>query len=210
MFASPGELKKCIATSLGVSEKTVIPIDRELASSGLRRTGGRGPNAVKSNASDAAAVLVGVATPGTIRTTSARVKSYFSLPRTLTDIESKNAGLPMPTFSLLPVQHSFQEALTALLSDHIDNHVYDGFYGDDWFVSVTLSAPWRSAVIKFNGMHLGEAEFVYMNFDADCSEEDVGLYGDGKLGDLHAEFRFTSETLQAIGDTIAGRKVASK
>src|SRR4051812_5015787 len=60
-MGSPGELVRCVARVLKVSEATVVQYDRNLAEAGLRTKGGRGRSAARITSQDAANLLIVIA-----------------------------------------------------------------------------------------------------------------------------------------------------
>ena len=59
-MATPGQLVKAMAATLGLSEATVGQYDRVLAENGLRSKGGRGLSAARVTAADAANLLIAI------------------------------------------------------------------------------------------------------------------------------------------------------
>ncbi|WP_339759828.1 hypothetical protein [uncultured Sulfitobacter sp.] len=204
MTATPGQLTHCIAELFGVSARSIAPIDRALVDAGLRRVGGRGSSAIKVNTDDAVSSLIAVAVQGTIRTAPDRVRTYGDLPRCVIDLDRKNPIPPMPNFMALPEQHSFREALSAIIQDYAQSEHARPRHWQDMLASVKFSAPWPSAVIEFHGED-AQATFVYMCIEPDDDRGyDAGIDGEGRQADLTAEYRFTSDTLIAVADLIGG------
>lgn len=203
-MATPGELVKCVAKVFGIPAKTVTNVDRELAVAGLRRSGGRGPSAVQVNANDAAALLIAMATPGTIKSAPQRLNAYLKLPCCVTGLDEENDPLPLPTYSNLPKNHTFGEGITSILNDYAANP--EPFTAPGWYGSVRLTAPWKSAIIEFKGEFNQRSTRVYMVTDQDeVGSAELGVFGEGEAGDLTIDVRFTCETFSAIGQLISGK-----
>jgi hypothetical protein len=136
---TPGRLVKAVAVALDVPEETVVQHDRNLAVAGLRTKGGRGRSAPKVTILDAARLFV--ATLGSVRTKDsvAIVKAFeaaqFDPPRSLAEFVADarrmghavphgmehvvydNSKFTEPAIDVLPENHSFVEAIAALISD---------------------------------------------------------------------------------------------
>lgn len=147
-MASPGELVKMVANTLGVPEATVVVHDRNLVKSGLRSKGGRGRSAAKVTAVDAANLLIAVA--GTawyhsgVKDTVATVREYAPLKAKAADhllreqrigrvIDKRSISDPLWSLKQLPITglkelpqgHDFVQALTVLIGSASDGSLIE-------------------------------------------------------------------------------------
>jgi hypothetical protein len=115
-MATPGELVEVMATALGVPVPTVVVHDRNLVVAGLRSKGGRGRSAAHVNERDAAHLLTALLASAQVRDTVHSVKRYGKtrcLRRSSGTDGYKRSGIK--ELSQLPVDHSFVDALEALI-----------------------------------------------------------------------------------------------
>ncbi len=119
-MATPGQLVEAMAVSLGIPVATVIQYDRQLAESGLRTKGGRGPSAAAVTPRDAANLLIAIAASPlagpTVKEAVRTCEAYGSLKAL--ERASWTERFPkfgLPTLASLPAGHSLQEALSALI-----------------------------------------------------------------------------------------------
>jgi hypothetical protein len=116
-MASPGELVNVLASMLGVPEVTVTQHDRNLVAAGLRTKGGRGRSAAKVTPRDAAHLLIAVMGSELIKDSTIAVRRYQE-----TRVHNRQpkedgwADFALPELAALPRDHSFVDALTALIS----------------------------------------------------------------------------------------------
>jgi len=120
---TPGQLVKAVSIALDVPVETVVQHDRNLVVAGLRTTGARGSNAPSVTHRDAARLIASILG-------SVKVKESASVVRRLE--EAKNSGgkkeyvsLPLPRFAELPVNHSFIDALTAIIEEVDTPQMFD-------------------------------------------------------------------------------------
>jgi len=122
---TPGQLVKATAIALDIPEETIVQHDRNLAVAGLRTTGGRGRNAPAVTHRDAARLIAGVLG-------SVKVKDCASVVQQLeqTRLFSNMTGyvpLPCSWFSELPDNHSFIDALTAIIESGDNPQMIENF-----------------------------------------------------------------------------------
>ena len=83
-MATPGQLVKAMADTLGISKATVTQYDRVLAEKGLRSRGGRGTSAARITSRDAANLLIALATSPILGLSAkdavVNCEAYASLP----------------------------------------------------------------------------------------------------------------------------------
>jgi hypothetical protein len=128
-MATPGQLVKAMAATLGLSEATVGQYDRVLAENGLRSKGGRGLSAARVTAADAANLLIAImASPisgAAIKEAAHSCKLYGAL----TDREKADRDQRCQEFRTkglvkladLPPRHSFRDALVSLIEQAADD-----------------------------------------------------------------------------------------
>jgi hypothetical protein len=116
-MASPGELVKIVAISLGLPEPTVVVHDRNLVIAGLRSKGGRGRSAAAVTARDAANLLTAVLGSGLVKDSVASVERYAETrPQRATSSETLYSTIGLKDLSGLPASHSFVDGLEALIA----------------------------------------------------------------------------------------------
>jgi hypothetical protein len=124
---TPGQLVKAVAIALDVPEETVVQHDRNLAVAGLRTTGGRGPSAPSVTHRDAARLVAAVLA-------SVKVKDTVQIVRSLeaAKVDPGKTGyspLPFPRFGELQPNHSFINAITAIIEDADTPQMFEDFPG---------------------------------------------------------------------------------
>jgi hypothetical protein len=142
---TPGQLVKAVSIALNVSEETVVQHDRNLVVAGLRTKGGRGSSAPSVTPRDAARLVAGVLG-------SVKVKDTVSVVQALENTKVMTGGegykpLPLPRFGELKSDHSFIDALTAIIEDADTPQMFEDFpefarrFSIFW---VTVSGRWPS------------------------------------------------------------------
>ena len=122
---TPGQLVKAVAIALDVPEETVVQHDRNLAVAGLRTTGGRGRSAPEVTHRDAARLVAAIL--GSVKVKdSASVVERLDQARVSTG-RKEYAPLPFPRFAVLPENHSFIDALTAIIEDVDTPQMFEDF-----------------------------------------------------------------------------------
>jgi hypothetical protein len=105
-----------IAEATRKPRPTVFAIDRELATAGLRKIGGRGTSAAKMTPRDAAQLLTAVMGSEQIRDAASVVKFYTDTRLHEGSKDAPYASVLIPELRDLPPNHSFIDALAALLT----------------------------------------------------------------------------------------------
>jgi hypothetical protein len=111
-MATPGELIKLIEAVTEVPKATVTQHDRTLFLAGLRTRGGRGTSAAKVTARDAANLLTAVLASEQVKDSAETVLRYAAA------LERHKFKLPI--LDTLPEEHSFIDALEALITMAMD------------------------------------------------------------------------------------------
>lgn len=226
---------KRVAEVLGAPEATVTVHDRNLAAAGLRTKGGRGKSAAKMSAPDVANLLLAVAGSSMVKDTVQTVEDYATLPsragetsvqtdRTAT--HQGNAGqvwnlegFPIPALQKLNADHTFRDALVALieaasdgsLASSVENLPRKEVQGHTipnlWRIEVILWGPYPQASVRiycdgYSERHSYSAMPVDMDGLTQWSKE---IEGDPNFqGDLKQIREFSSKTLLAMGDLLKG------
>jgi hypothetical protein len=134
-MSTPGQLVEVMADVLGISKATVTQYDRALAENGLRSKSGRGTSAAKVTSRDAANLLIALGASSPSRSfakEAAHVCARFASLITLGDQEAEPQGeksnfhkLGLMTLASLPIEHSFRQAITALIESAANNELRD-------------------------------------------------------------------------------------
>jgi len=119
-MASPGELVKAMAEVLGVPEASIVVHDRNLAIAGLRRKGGRGWSAAQVTPRDGANLLVAILGSPQVKDSVATTTRYGE---TRCRVSAPIPKEQVPEIAELPEDHSFIDALEALLIAAIDGSI---------------------------------------------------------------------------------------
>jgi DNA-binding transcriptional ArsR family regulator len=209
-MASPGELVQVTAHSLGIEEGTVASHYRALREAGLVTKAGRGPSAPAMTPADAAALLISVASGGLAKDGVHTIERYGALSPTLqtwnshTDDEPDRGQAPigaggwapkvlrLPRLVALGRDHSFRDALTALIASVVDGTLVHRSFGgrSRHAVIIRLSSPVPEVVISANVRGINET-LSYSDREAHASD-----------GDFRTYRSFTSVTLTAIGQLL--------
>jgi hypothetical protein len=109
---TPGGLIQAVAIALDVSRETVFQHDRNLLAASLRTAGGRGRSAPTVTPLDAARLMIAVLGSAKVLDSVETVRAYAE-----TSYQPR-AGSPAfdPAIASLPPDHSFIEALAALIN----------------------------------------------------------------------------------------------
>jgi hypothetical protein len=145
---TPGQLVKAVAIALDVPEETVVQHDRNLVVAGLRTKGGRGRSAPSVTPRDAARLITAVL--GSVKVKdSAPVVGFLEAAR-VSPGRQGYSPLPFPRFCELPPDHSFVDALTAIIGEMDTPQMFDNFseyarrFGGFW-----ISVHGRVATISY-------------------------------------------------------------
>jgi hypothetical protein len=147
-MASSTQLSECAAKQLGLPEATVALHMRNIREAGLITQGGRGRSSARMTATDAAQLLI--ASVGSLN------------PKDSVEVVGKYAGIKktrrsnwkiglVPKLDQLSKQHTFAEALTALIesamADEIPIENKDEVEREA--ILITIFWPWDGAKIQF-------------------------------------------------------------
>jgi hypothetical protein len=116
-MATPPELMQAVSEATGVALPTVVDMDRRLVKAKLRTKGGRGLNAARMTALDAARLLTAVlASPQSNRAAEAVQRHAQTKPDKARSSEKLFAVAGLEDLAGLPVSHSFEQGLAALIA----------------------------------------------------------------------------------------------
>jgi hypothetical protein len=116
-MASPAQLVQTISSVTGIPLPAVVDVDRKLVTANLRSKGGRGFNAARMTALDAARLLVAVLGSAQSNAAADTVTRY-----SLTAADKKRSSQKLFAAALiddlaaLPARHSFVDAVAALIA----------------------------------------------------------------------------------------------
>lgn len=147
-MASSTQLSECVAKHLGLPEATVALHMRNIREAGLITQGGRGRSSARMTPADAANLLM--ASVGSLN------------PKDSVEVVGKYAGIEktrrsnwefglVPKLDQLQKQHTFAEALTALIESAMANDIPIKNKDEVDFeaILITLFWPWDGAKIEF-------------------------------------------------------------
>jgi hypothetical protein len=154
--ASSTQLSECVAQQLGLPEPTVALHMRNIREAGLITQGGRGRSSAKMTATDAAHLLLASVGSQNPKDSVEAVGKYAGIRRTRHP--NWEAGL-VPKLDQLHKQHTFAEALTALIESGTTNDIQirNADKVDFEAILITIFWPWDGAKIEF--YKFNEAEY---------------------------------------------------
>lgn len=116
-MATSGAMIRTLAEAIGLPEASVVVYDRKLLEAGLRSKSGRGRSAAKVTARDAAHLLVAILGTAQLKDAAIAVRRYAETrPRPHGPATEGFVGLGIAELEDLPPEHSFVDALAALIS----------------------------------------------------------------------------------------------
>jgi len=208
-MATPGQLVQVMAGVLGISKATVTQYDRVLAENGLRSKSGRGTSAAKVTSGDAANLLIAVAASplfgSAAKDAVQNCKLYGSMPVVASRSKGNFTPLGLPILDSLPKEHSFGDALSALIDDvgeqdDFGSHPRKRFSANTFF-EVQLIGPDPSGQIVGDSKTGTDplARLVYVGAMKRRRRGAPIIFGD-----LRQTSSIGVSTIRAIGSLIAG------
>jgi hypothetical protein len=217
-MASPGEMRLCMAKSLGIPEATIVSHDRTLVENGLRTKGGRGRSAAKVTSLDASNLLIAIVGSSMVKDTLATVADYADLPCDGAERGSHGNAetswnlthFPLPGLQALPAAHTFRDALCALIESAASGDLDRALAGlhrrkagdrsipSIWSIEVELFGPVAQCTIAINGNQIQETHH-YSRIPQDMNELLAWSAKIEQGGDLSQARTFTGRTVRAIG-----------
>ena len=147
-MASSTQLSECVAKQLGLPESTIALHMRNIREAGLITQGGRGRSSARMTAADAAHLLVASVGSLNPKDSVEVIGKYASIGKT----KGSNwaTGL-VPKLDQLRNQHTFAEALTALIESGMANDlpIKNRDQTNLEAILITLFWPWSGAKIEF-------------------------------------------------------------
>ena len=216
-MATPGQLVRIMAETLGVPAETVTNYDRVLSENGMRSKSGRGRGAAKVTAGDAANLLIAImGSPiagASVKEAANTCRTYGSLPK-LGHVSGTMgfAKLGLPTLDELPSEHTLHEGISALINSatkgehyRIPRYSIRGLGKSDPFFGIELDGPQPWAGIYADGTGTGEefARLVYNKIKIVAGRA-IPLKSDRQdKGNLSQSRRITYRTIRALGSLLA-------
>jgi hypothetical protein len=192
----PPKLMQAVSEATGVALGTVTDIDRWLVKAGLRTKGGRGLNAARMTALDAARLLTAVlASPQSNRAPEAVQRYGQTKPDKARSSEKLFAGTALEDLASLPANHSFVDGLTALIVSAATGSLAK--VGARSFPHIEVSAFTQATHgrIRISGLP-GDA---IANVEYGARSPSEGTRGrKGASGDLEQSRRITEQTILPV------------
>jgi hypothetical protein len=218
-MATPGQLVRIMAETLGVPAETVTNYDRVLSENGMRSKSGRGRGAAKVTAGDAANLLIAImGSPiagASVKEAANTCRTYGSLP-VLGHVSGTIAfaKLGLPALDELPNKHTLHDGLSALIDSaakgehyRIPRYSIPGVGVSDPLFGINLAGPQPWAEIYADGTGTGEgkkfARLVYNTIKIVVGHA-IPLKSDRQdKGNLSQSRRITYRTIRALGSLLA-------
>jgi hypothetical protein len=209
-MATPPELVQAISEATGVALATVVDMDRRLVKAKLRTKGGRGLNAARMTALDAARLLTAVlASPQS----NAAAEAVLRYEHTRPDKDRSNSGLfgniGLDDLAELGPGHGFVEGLAALITSAAGGSLAGLMTG-----TKGVKAP-HLEVFAFTRETHGRIRISGLRNGVTANVEYVPAAQKGKAGkprnakgensgDLEQSRRITEQTVRTIARLLAG------
>jgi hypothetical protein len=187
-MATPKDLVRAVAEILVVPEATVMVHDRNLATAipvPLRSVKGRGRAAARMTARDAATLLIAVVASSNVKDSAKAVADYGGL------VADPRLESTIKRYDELPVNHTFRDALTALIDAAAADEIERGFD-----LAISLRGPRPFAKIEWK--HQGNVSWT--RYEPPPSESQTF-----KVGDATRTVEFTENTIRYLGAAIGDK-----
>jgi hypothetical protein len=207
-MATPPELMQTVSEATGVTLATVVDMDRRLVKAKLRTKGGRGLNAARMTALDAARLLTAVlASPQS----NAAAEAVLRYEHTRPDRDRSNKALfgniGLDDLEALPAGHGFVEGLAALITSASRGSLARLMAGKG------VKAP-HLEVFAFTGTTRGRIRISGLPIGIIASVEYVPAARKGGIGkardargqntgDLEQSRRITEQTVLSVAELFA-------
>jgi hypothetical protein len=208
-MATPLQLVETVSAATGVPLPTVVDMDRRLVKAKLRAKAGRGFNAARMTALDAARLLTAVLGSPQANEAADAVERYgLTVPDRTRSSEKLFAAAKLDDLSALPLRLSFVDALAALIASAATGSLAAMMAG-----SAKGSTP-SIEVFAFTRAVKGRIRLAGLPCDFTVSIEYIpaagvkgkprGRRGDDQGGgDLEQSRRITQETILAVAKLLA-------
>jgi hypothetical protein len=206
-MATPGQLVQVMAGVLGISQATITQYDRVLSENHLRSKSGRGNSAAHVTSRDAANLLIAVAASplfgSSAKDSGRNCKVYGSMPVVAPRCKRNFSQLGLPILDRLPKEHSFGDALSALIDfvgeqDGVGSHLRQHL--SNTLIEIQLVGPDPSAQIVAESS--GSNPFAKLFYAGAMKRRPRGA--PIIFGDLRQTISVGPSTIRAIGSLIAG------
>lgn len=209
-MANPGQLVSTVAEVIGVARPTVKEFDNAMRRAGYRNERGRGPSAAVMTPQDGAALMIALSGATHIKDgvkafetfAPLRAREGYSSEGNTSQVETPGQWRLIPALRSLSDDHSFHDALSALISAAAQ--------GDTTVLGtmVRMFGPHPRAELRVLGADFSEAQTYRPEnvFDRNatpdclevkaCNEASIAAYGNG---DLTTVREFSGATLMEIG-----------
>jgi hypothetical protein len=196
-MATPGELAKVAAAVLGLPEVQVLSTHRALRQADLVSKHGRGLAAAKMTPTDAAMLLVALLGSNQIVNSAATIRRYEKATPFHESTKTLFEHVRIPALANLPADHSFLNALTALIAASTDGTLLAGLHlMYPWnSIEVTVQSPPTIADIRILGPERGTSASI--RYSASGAIE--------RSGDLDEYRRVSAKTIIYLGAALAGK-----
>ena len=213
-MATPAQLVKMISDVTGVPLPTIVDIDRKLVKGKLRTKGGRGFNAARMTAQDAARLLTAVlASPQA----NASVEAVGRYANTRVDKARSSEKLfgaaKLDDLAALPARYGFIDALAALIASASTGSIAKlmASSNDGWLPHIEIFAFTRATHgrIRIAGLPKGlTASLEYIPLPVEENPTRTKKISrrrdaDDGMGDLEQSRRITEQTILSIARLLA-------
>jgi hypothetical protein len=211
-MATPAQLVSAISLATGVPLATMVDIDRKLVKGNLRTKGGRGFNAARMTALDAARLLTAVLASPQANASVDAVERYTQtrIDKRRSDAETLG-GTGLDDLAL-PARHSFVDALAAVISSAATGSLAKQLAaaGGGAIPGIEIFAFTRATRgrIRITDLPNGETvsvEYAAIPVKAKSSQPDKGRrhVEENASGDLEQSRRITERTILAIAKLLS-------
>ena len=209
-MATPGQLVEALHLATGIPLATIVDLDRKLVKGGLRTIGGRGFNAAQMTPLDAARLITALLASAHANAAVEAVHRY-ALTRCDRDRSSEDqfAATTLAELTSLPTNHSFVDALAALIATaatgSLEKIINDADAPQPHIEIYAFTRATRGR-IRISGLPKGlTASMEYVAHPVDAKKKPRGSAADEQgAGDLEQSRRVTERTILPIAKLLAG------
>jgi hypothetical protein len=215
-MATPAQLVKAMSDATGVPLATLVDIDRKLVKGKLRTKGGRGVNAARMTALDAARLLTAVLASPQANASADAVERYAKTrPDKARSSDKLFRAVKLNDLAALPTRHSFVDALAGLIASASTGSLAKLILHSPlrWLPRIEVCASTRATRgrIRISGLPDGRTaslEYAAVPTEAKptrfrkMGRSGVALAGEG-AGDLEQSGRITERTVLMVAELLA-------
>jgi hypothetical protein len=208
-MATPLQLVETVSAATGVPLPTVVDMDRRLVKAKLRAKAGRGFNAARMTALDAARLLTAVLASGQSNEAAEAVERYsLTVPDRTRSSEKLFAAAKLDDLAALPLRLSFVDALGALIASAANGSLAAMIAGlaKGSTPSIEVFAFTRAVKgrIRIAGLPDGFTTSIEYIPAAGVTRKPRGRRrGDQDAGDLEQSRRITERTILPVAKLLA-------